>query len=175
VLLQEITAWVALSEVNSESGCMSMIPGRHKKMHDHTDAFGKNDILTRGQEVQEVNQNKAVGTPLRPGQASFQCPTVIHGSQPNKSDYRRIGFAIQTYIPTHVKCVHEKTSAQLVRGVDDYGHFYLLHRPTNNMEEKQILISNRVNKKYSDILYLGAKRKRDLKKVISLNYKNSRL
>ena len=86
----------------------------------------------------------------------------IHGSQPNKSDYRRIGFAIQTYIPTHVKCVHGKTSAQLVRGVDDYGHFYLLHRPINNLEEKQILIRNRVNKKYSDILYLGAKRKRDL-------------
>ena len=157
-----ITAWVALSEANSESGCMSMIPGSHKKMRDHTDTFGKNNILTRGQEVQGVNPDNAVETPLRPGQASFHCPTVIHGSQPNKSDYRRIGFAIQTYIPTHVKCVHGKTSAQLVRGVDDYGHFDLLQRPTKNMEEKQVLMRDKVNQKYSDILYLRAKKKRNL-------------
>ena len=30
-----ITAWVALSEANGESGCMSMIPGSHEKMLAH--------------------------------------------------------------------------------------------------------------------------------------------
>ena len=157
-----ITAWVALSEANGESGCMSMIPGSHEKMLAHKDTFGKDNILTRGQEVQNVDAGKAVETPLRPGQASFHCPTVIHGSQPNRSEHRRIGFAIQTYIPTNVKSIHGRASAQLVRGIDTFGHFDLLQRPKRDMEEAQVSTRDRVNKEYADILYLGAKKTRDL-------------
>lgn len=157
-----ITAWVALSEANGESGCMSMIPGSHEKMLVHKDTFGKDNILTRGQEVQNVDAGKAVETPLRPGQASFHCPTVIHGSQPNRSEHRRIGFAIQTYIPTNVKSIHGRASAQLVRGIDTFGHFDLLQRPKRDMEEAQVTTRDRVNKEYADILYLGAKKTRDL-------------
>ena len=157
-----ITAWVALSEANGESGCMSMIPGSHEKMLAHKDTFGKDNILTRGQEVQNVDAGKAVETPLRPGQASFHCPTVIHGSQPNRSEHRRIGFAIQTYIPTNVKSIHGRASAQLVRGIDTFGHFDLLQRPKSDMEEAQVTTRDRVNKEYADILYLGAKKTRDL-------------
>ena len=157
-----ITAWVALSEANGESGCMSMIPGSQKKMLVHKDTFGKDNILTRGQEVQNVDAGKAVETPLRPGQASFHCPTVIHGSQPNRSEHRRIGFAIQTYIPTFVKSIHGRGSAQLVRGIDTFGHFDLLQRPKSNMEEAQVIARDRINKEYANILYLGAKKTRDL-------------
>ena len=157
-----ITAWVALSEANGESGCMSMIPGSHKKMLAHKDTFGKDNILTRGQEVQNVDAGKAVETPLRPGQASFHCPTVIHGSQPNRSEHRRIGFAIQTYIPTNVKSIHGRGSAQLVRGIDTFGHFDLLQRPKSNMEEAQVIARDRINKEYANILYLGAQKTRDL-------------
>ena len=157
-----ITAWVALSEANGESGCMSMIPGSHEKMLAHKDTFGKDNILTRGQEVQNVDAGKAVETPLRPGQASFHCPTVIHGSQPNRSEHRRIGFAIQTYIPTNVKSIHGRASAQLVRGIDTFGHFDLLQRPKRDMEEAQVTTRDLVNKEYADILYLGAKKTRDL-------------
>ena len=157
-----ITAWVALSEANGESGCMSMIPGSHEKMLAHKDTFGKDNILTRGQEVQNVDAGKAVETPLRPGQASFHCPTVIHGSQPNRSEHRRIGFAIQTYIPTNVKSIHGRASAQLVRGIDTFGHFDLLQRPKRDMEEAQVTTRDRVNTEYADILYLGAKKTRDL-------------
>ena len=157
-----ITAWVALSEANGESGCMSMIPGSQKKMLVHKDTFGKDNILTRGQEVQNVDAGKAVETPLRPGQASFHCPTVIHGSQPNRSEHRRIGFAIQTYIPTNVKSIHGRGSAQLVRGIDTFGHFDLLQRPKSNMEEAQVIARDRINKEYANILYLGAKKTRDL-------------
>ena len=153
-----ITAWVALSEANGESGCMSMIPGSHEKMLAHKDTFGKDNILTRGQEVQNVDAGKAVETPLRPGQASFHCPTVIHGSQPNRSEHRRIGFAIQTYIPTNVKSIHGRASAQLVRGIDTFGHFDLLQRPKSDMEEAQVTTRDRINKEYANILYLGAKK-----------------
>ena len=43
---------------------------------------------------------------------------LIHGSEPNPSDKRRIGLAIR-YIPTHVRQTAGMTdSATLVRGVD---------------------------------------------------------
>jgi len=141
---------------------MSMIPGSHEKMLAHKDTFEKDNILTRGQEVQNVDVGKAVETPLRPGQASFHCPTVIHGSQPNRSKQRRIGFAIQTYIPTNVKSIHGRASAQLVRGIDTFGHFDLLQRPKSDMEDVQVTTRDRINKEYANILYLGAKKTRDL-------------
>ncbi|MDG2474751.1 MAG: phytanoyl-CoA dioxygenase family protein [Paracoccaceae bacterium] len=156
-----VTSWMALTESNALSGCMSMIPGSHKYMHEHIDTYGKNNILTRGQKIDAVDETKAVLTPLRPGQCSLHCPTVIHGSQPNKSDYRRIGFAIQTYMRTDIKQTLGRTSAQLVRGTDEHNNFDLLERPSINMETSQIKIRNKVNHEWGDILYNGAVEKRN--------------
>ena len=91
----------------------------------------------------------------------MHCPTVIHGSQPNKSDYRRIGFAIQTYMRTDIKQTLGRTSAQLVRGTDEHNNFDLLERPSINMETSQIKIRNKVNHEWGDILYNGAVEKRN--------------
>jgi len=38
----------------------------------------------------------------------------------------------------------------------------LLQRPKRDMEEAQVTTRDRVNKEYADILYLGAKKTRDL-------------
>ena len=47
---------------------------------------------------------------------------LVHGSEPNRSNDRRIGLAIR-YIPTDLKQLKVRDSATLVRGVDNYGHF----------------------------------------------------
>ncbi len=47
---------------------------------------------------------------------------IFHGSEPNRSALRRIGFSIR-YIPTHVRQINGRTTALLVRGVDEYHHF----------------------------------------------------
>ena len=156
-----VTAWVALSEANEVSGCMSMIPGSHKEMKEHVDKYEENNILTRGQEVEGVDASKAALVPLQPGQCSLHCPTIIHGSKPNISDSRRIGFAIQTYMPTSVKQTLGRTSAQLVRGIDNYNNFDLLPRPKHNLQPYQVDLRKKVNKKWSRILYAGAKTKRN--------------
>jgi non-heme Fe2+,alpha-ketoglutarate-dependent halogenase len=156
------TAWVALSEANEQNGCMKMIPGSHREeMHAHSDTFGKDNILTRGQEVDGVDESKAVSTPLKPGQVSFHCPTIIHGSLPNISDNRRIGFSIQSYIPPSVRQIIKRTHAQVVRGTDTEGHFDLAARPTKNMEPAQERLRDQVNATWSDILYAGAEQRRD--------------
>jgi ectoine hydroxylase-related dioxygenase (phytanoyl-CoA dioxygenase family) len=103
---------------------MEFIPGTHTSDQiPHRDTFAKNNLLTRGQEVAvEVDASKAVAIELQPGEMSLHHVRLVHGSPPNPSNDRRIGFAIR-YIPTSVKQIAGEDSATLVRGVDDYRHF----------------------------------------------------
>ncbi len=73
--------------------------------------------------------------PLEPGQASLHHVRLFHASPPNRSNDRRIGYAIR-YIPTYVRqVVGEKDSATLVRGVDEYGNFDHEKRPDADFSE----------------------------------------
>ena len=63
---------------------MSMIPGsHHKDIQPHQDTCGADNILTRGQEVTNVDASLAVDLILKPGQMSLHHAMIIHGSQPN--------------------------------------------------------------------------------------------
>ena len=158
-----VTAWLALSPSNAESGCMRMIPGSHRDgMREHADTFGEDNILTRGQEIDDVDETKAVEIALRPGQASFHSQRTIHSSAPNNSADRRIGFAIQSYIPPRVVQTKARTLAQLVRGNDPYGNFDHAPRPSRDMASDDVALRDRVNATWADILYEGAERRRDL-------------
>ena len=117
-----VTAWIALSVSVVENGCMRVIPGTHlKDQLPHKDTFAENNLLTRGQEVVvEVNEADAVDVELQPGEFSLHHVRLVHGSDPNHADYRRIGYAIR-YIPTYVRQTEgPRDCATLVRGVDNY-------------------------------------------------------
>jgi hypothetical protein len=96
-----VTAWVALSPANLESGCMKFVPGSQTQDHlQHVDTFHKDNLLSRGQEIAvKVDSEKTVDCILNPGEMSLHHVKVVHGSEPNRSDDRRIGLAIR-YIPT---------------------------------------------------------------------------
>ncbi|MFP6731539.1 MAG: phytanoyl-CoA dioxygenase family protein [Alphaproteobacteria bacterium] len=158
-----VTAWVALSPSTAQSGCMRMIPGSHQgEMRDHDDTFGEENLLTRGQEIMDVDESKAVEILLQPGQISLHDPRVIHSSRPNNSDDRRIGFAIQSYIPPHVVQTKARTYAQLVRGTDPYGNFARAPRPSRDMAPDNVKLRDHVNAAWQQILYAGSQERRDL-------------
>ena len=97
------TAWIAISPANKVSGCMKFIAGTHQQQVQHEDTFDQNNLLTRGQEIAvDVDESKAVYVELKPGQASLHHVLLFHGSEPNRSDDRRIGLVIGD-IPTHLK------------------------------------------------------------------------
>ncbi len=157
-----VTAWVALSESNETSGCMQVIPGSHKEgMRDHNDTFADKNILTRGQEAQGIDASKAVSMPLRPGQVSFHHQQVVHASQPNRSNDRRIGFAIQTYFSPEVRQTKGTTYVQQVRGEDRFGNFECAPRPSIDMDPADIAMRDTMNQLWSDILYHGSEKRRD--------------
>ena len=156
------TPWIALSPSNKETGCMTMISGSHKtKIQEHEDTFAENNILTRGQAIQNVDESKAVDLILRPGEMSIHHGAIIHGSQPNNSNQRRIGFSLQSYMSNNVKQVIGRNIWTHVRGLkrDDIDGI-LLDRPKFNMDPNTVAQRTIANENLSNILYKGAKEKR---------------
>ena len=151
-----VTAWVALTPSNKANGAMKFIPGSHTKDQiPHRDTFAKNNLLTRGQEVAvEVDESKAVAITLEPGEISLHHVRLVHGSPPNPSHDRRIGFAIR-YIPTTVAQIAGEDSATLVRGVDTYRHFELEPRPTRDMDPEFVALHQIITERNAQILYRG--------------------
>jgi hypothetical protein len=130
-----VTAWLAISESTVANGAMRVIPGSHKgEQIPHRDTFAKDNLLSRGQEIEvDVDGSEAVDLVLQPGEMSLHHVRLIHGSEPNPSPRRRIGFAIR-YLPTHVRqTVGTRDFATLVRGIDTYQHFEPEQRPDADM------------------------------------------
>ena len=151
-----VTAWVALTPSNEANGAMKFIPGSHTKdQFPHRDTFAKNNLLTRGQEVAvEVDESKAVAITLEPGEISLHHVRLVHGSPPNPSQDRRIGFAIR-YVPTTVAQIAGEDSATLVRGVDTHRHFELEPRPTRDMDPEFVALHQAITERNAQILYRG--------------------
>ncbi len=157
-----ITAWIALSHSNRESGCMRMIPGTHKdQIRPHDDTFADTNILTRGQKIKDVDESQAVDLLLTPGQASFHDPRVIHGSMPNMSGDRRIGIVIQSYLPPHVRQTKAEGFVQVARGTDTLNLSTHIQRPQSDMATDDIALRDHVNHIWSTVLYDGAAKQRD--------------
>jgi non-haem Fe2+, alpha-ketoglutarate-dependent halogenase len=151
-----VTAWIALTPSNKANGAMGFIPGTHTTDQiPHRDTFAKNNLLTRGQEVAvEVDESKAVTIELEPGEISLHHVRLVHGSPPNPSNDRRIGFAIR-YIPTSVAQVAGRDSASLVRGIDRFHHFDLEPRPSAEMEPELVRLHKEITERNAQILYRG--------------------
>ena len=154
-----VTAWLAITDANEENGCMRMWAGSHKeKIKDHKDTYDENNLLTRGQTVQNVPIEKTTPNILKAGQLSLHHPMIVHGSGPNKSDERRIGFVIQSYIGTNVDQVLGKVFVQQARGKDAFKYHEHTKRPVELMSKKDIELKNKANEELSKIFYKDAKK-----------------
>ena len=157
------TPWIALSPSNLETGCMTMISGSHRQeIREHEDTFAEHNILTRGQVIAEVDESKGVDLILEPGEMSIHHGAIIHGSKPNKSQQRRIGFSLQSYMPPDIAQVVGRNIWTHVRGKKRQDSDGLtLDRPKFNMDPVTVSQRKIANENLSDILYKGAKRKRN--------------
>ena len=156
-----LTAWIALTESTRENGCVRVIQGSHLlDIQQHIDTFGEENILTRGQQIENIDEEHALDIELEPGQMSLHHARTIHGSHPNKSVDRRIGIALQSFAHPSTRQVHGEDYALLVRGSDDYGNFTKGPRPKVEVDLANVEFRNNVNARLSEILYAGAEKQR---------------
>ena len=152
-----VTAWIAVTDANEENGCMRMWSGSHKdELKYHNQKFDENNLLTRGQTVENVPIKETSPVILKAGQMSLHHPTIVHGSGLNRSNDRRIGFVIQSYIGSNVNQVLGKMYVQQARGKDNYSYHKHVTRAKELMNKKNIEIRDKANKELSKIFYSGS-------------------
>jgi ectoine hydroxylase-related dioxygenase (phytanoyl-CoA dioxygenase family) len=113
------TAWVALSESTPANGCMRALPR-------------SSDPLMPAQAVQGCTAREAasidwgatamVDVALGMGEMSLHAADVVHGSRPNQSDAKRVGFAIR-FVTPDARPIHGRPRVVVARGHDPHQHF----------------------------------------------------
>ena len=158
-----VTAWLAITDANEENGCMRMWSGSHKdNIKHHEQKYDEGNLLTRGQTVENVPLDKTTPLVLKAGQMSLHHPTIVHGSGLNKTNDRRIGFVVQSYIGSNVNQVLGKMYVQQARGDDTFKHHQHTKRPSMLMDQEDIKIRKKANEDLQGIFYPGSTKKRDL-------------
>lgn len=152
-----VTAWIAFTPSVPLSGNMRVVPGTHLSQLKHNDTFVESNLLSRGQEVEaKVEDKDAVDITLQPGQMSLHHVLLVHGSEPNRATWPRVGFAVR-YVPTYVRQLNgEIDSAMLVRGVDTYHHFDHEIPPEADLHPAAVERHKQVLDRQHAILYQGA-------------------
>ncbi|HEY0181174.1 MAG TPA: phytanoyl-CoA dioxygenase family protein [Rhodopila sp.] len=130
-----VTAWIALSDATTDSGCMQFLP-RSIKDGQRAHSIGlRSSINAAGQFIRDSpDEQEITDCTLMPGQFSLHNTLLVHRSGANLSNDRRIGLGI-SYIPTSVRHVGSaRVPAHLVRGEDRYGHFDLDPAPVGDFD-----------------------------------------
>ncbi|GAB3529810.1 chlorinating enzyme [Phytohabitans suffuscus] len=154
---QELTVWTAFSPASRKHGCLRFIPGSHKQWYyDETKPLGRSveskshDFF--GYDYSELqldkdwdpNESEVVEMEMKAGQFVIFLAKCVHGSLPNTSDTKRLGFASR-YVSPSVRVYENIDSLSgfgdsisldyhgsvLVSGEDKYGHNRLHHENLN--------------------------------------------
>ncbi|MCP4332629.1 MAG: phytanoyl-CoA dioxygenase family protein [Gammaproteobacteria bacterium] len=154
----EITAWIALSDVSVESGCMRFIPGSHQhELLPHRDSFDPDNLLSRGQEVAvDVDEEEAVDVILKPGQVSFHHGNSFHASGPNRSDHDRVGLVFRFLTPEVRQRVAKHDYAMIVRGIDSGNNWIHVAAPARNFGSADLDLHAQVKNNQTIVLSQGA-------------------
>jgi non-heme Fe2+,alpha-ketoglutarate-dependent halogenase len=101
------SAWIALSDSNQQNGCLRVVPGSHRTgKQPHAETYAADNLLNHGEEIMvQVDESTVRNLTLEPGQMSLHHVDLIHGSNPNRSDNKRIGFAV-SYITPEMRRSH---------------------------------------------------------------------
>lgn len=130
-----LTAWIALAPSTVENGALKVVGGTHTQQVEYKYVPGTDNMLSQGQEIAvEVNEDDATSMELRPGQFSLHHQFIFHGSEPSRSDERRIGFAVRYMRPFARPDSGNGETATLVRGTDPDGTFAPEPAPASDMD-----------------------------------------
>ncbi|MCI0740154.1 MAG: phytanoyl-CoA dioxygenase family protein [Gemmataceae bacterium] len=115
-----VTAWIALSDSTVANGCMRAVPGPLR-------------LQGAGRRI-EVDEAAAIDVVLKAGEMSLHDVLIPHGSGPNHSGEKRVGFAIR-YVTPAARPPNGRPPAILARGDYSHDYFQLVDPPTEKDAE----------------------------------------
>jgi ectoine hydroxylase-related dioxygenase (phytanoyl-CoA dioxygenase family) len=131
--LVNISAWIAIDPVTTENSCVRIIPGSHKKIVPH---IPSRDGMAFGEEADpaQVDESKAIDMELAPGEFFLFNERLLHQSNANRSNKRRMGLSVRVTVP-FVKVYHDTGPLfvghknMVIRGTDGMGFNRLADPP----------------------------------------------
>jgi hypothetical protein len=95
--LETLTVWISLDGSTPRQGCMRYIPGSHREHRIYSHHFEHRDDYTLAQVIDDgqVDLDQARDIVLEPGQISLHDVYLVHGSEANLSDRRRMGLVLR--------------------------------------------------------------------------------
>lgn len=131
--LVNLSAWIAIDPVTTENSCVRIIPGSHKKIVPH---IPSRDGMAFGEEADpaHVDDAKAVNMELKPGEFFLFNERLLHQSNKNVSQMRRLGLTCRVTVP-FVRVDHDRGPLfpghrnVVVRGRDTMGFNRLASPP----------------------------------------------
>lgn len=147
-----LTAWIAFTPSVPENGCMRVVFGSHQTPLPHGDSGDRSNMLLGREEILvEVDEAEAVDVVLAPGEMSLHHLLTVHGSRPNGSAMRRVGFAVR-YIAGDLKqSGANRGSATLVRG-RDHGTFDLEQAPASEFDPTALAEHRQVLRRFMGVV-----------------------
>ena len=91
--MTEVTAWVALDDVDESNGCMSMVPGSHR-WGNHIDFLNSLSHYDAMPEEYEGHEVRVIRCPVKKGEVHFHHALTWHGSHNNTSGRPRRAVAL---------------------------------------------------------------------------------
>jgi len=135
------------------------VPGTQHRQVPHKDTFAETNLLSRGQEVEvDVDESDAVDVILAPGEMSLHHVLICHGSEPNRANHRRVGFAIRYIAASVYQTSGVRESATLVRGRDTQNHFDHEQPPEADLHPDAVARHAAIIETQLKVLYAGAAR-----------------
>ena len=93
-----VSAWIALYPSTVENGAMRVLPGSQTMpplSHRKSAAESANMLFTHEELADDVDESRAADITLAQGDMSLHHIKILHGSPPNRSAGRRMGYAIR--------------------------------------------------------------------------------
>jgi non-heme Fe2+,alpha-ketoglutarate-dependent halogenase len=149
-----VTAWIALTEVTLDNGCMRFLPGSHNGgLRAHRDTFASDNMLSHGQTVQmATDETRAVPVVLQAGEFSLHHCLLAHASAPNLSQCDRVALCVR-YAPGGLRQTDgPSVSAMAVRGALT-GNLIVEQAPTNDLSPGAIEQHTRLLAPHAGVRY----------------------
>ena len=113
--MAHLTCWIGLDDASRDNGCLHYVPGSHRwELLPITGLAGDMDAIQSVLSPEQKPQFKPVAIELKPGEAAFHHPHMVHGSFANSTPRQRRATVINVFRDG----VRSDLSQPLLKGAD---------------------------------------------------------